>query len=211
MIDKYEQIYELFKGYTMVPREEYLLNLLLVDKAIKVAGSVVECGTWKGGMIGGIAKLLGNARAYNLFDSFQGLPPAKEDIDGLAAVQWQADKESPDYYNNCTAEKSDAIAAMGLAGVQNYRVVKGWFEDTLAAHNWQSPIAILRLDGDWYDSTLTCMEQLFPLVAIGGIVIVDDYFVWDGCSRAIHDYLSRESSITRIHQFQNRVCYLIKR
>jgi O-methyltransferase len=210
MLSKYERIYELFKAYTMVPRENYLLNLHLVDRAPKVPGSVVECGTWKGGMIAGIAKLLGSARAYTLFDSFQGLPPAR-DIDGMAAIQWQADTESPEYYNNCTADKRDAIAAMELSGVKNYQVIEGWFEHTLAVHDWQSPIAVLRLDGDWYDSTMTCLEQLFPRVTRGGIIIVDDYYDWDGCSRAIHDYLSRESATARIHQFHNRICYLVKR
>ena len=209
MINKYKSIYELFKGYTMVPMENYVMNLALVDNAPNTPGAVVECGTWKGGMIGGIARLLGNSRQYILFDSYEGLPPAKE-IDGKAAIEWQKDTESPDYYNNCTADEADAIAAMELSGVKNYRVVKGWFDESLPVYDWSSPIAILRLDGDWYDSTMTCMEQLFPRVSKGGVIIIDDYYDYDGCSKAIHDYLSREKSAARLYQFHNMICYLRK-
>jgi O-methyltransferase len=194
----------------MVPEENYLLNLALVDQIPKVPGAIVECGTWKGGMIAGIANLLGNARRYVLFDSFEGLPPAKE-LDGKSAIEWQADTNGPDYYNNCTASEDDAIAAMKISGVKDYDVVKGWFDNTIPAYGWSTPIAILRLDGDWYDSTMTCLEQLFPRIPAGGLVIVDDYYDWDGCSRAVHDYLSREKSTARIHQFLNKICFLIRR
>ena len=192
----------------MVPKSVYLLNLLLVDQVKHIPGLIVECGVWKGGLIAGIAKILGNSRKYILFDSFEGLPPA-QDIDGETAKKWQADTESPTYFDNCTAAEADAQTAMAMSGVDNYSIVKGWFDNTLDAYTWDSPIAVLRLDGDWYDSTLTCLNSLFPRVAKGGIIIIDDYYTWDGCSKAVHDYLSQEQRTERIAQFYNRVCYLV--
>ncbi|HUR81434.1 MAG TPA: TylF/MycF/NovP-related O-methyltransferase, partial [Thermoanaerobaculia bacterium] len=72
------------------------------------------------------------------------------------------------------------------------------------------PIAILRIDGDWYESTLTALEALWKYLAPNGIVIVDDYYAWDGCSRAVHDFLSRHQSTARITQ-QHGICVLVQR
>jgi O-methyltransferase len=204
----YYNIYRAFKGYTMIPVVTYIQNLRLADHFRAIEGSVVECGTWRGGMIGGIAKLLGN-RDYYLFDSFEGLPEAKE-IDGAAAIQWQNDKDSPLYLNNCTAEMAYAEKAMSISGVSKYHIKKGWFSDTLPHFDKSKKIAILRLDGDWYESTMDCLNNLYDCVVPGGIIIMDDYHVWDGCSRAVHDFLSRRGVADRICQWDDTVCYIIK-
>jgi hypothetical protein len=75
---KYRQIYNRFNDYTMLPPDWYAANLELCDNFRHIAGSVVECGVWKGGMSAGIAYLLGDDRAYYLYDSFQGLPAAED-------------------------------------------------------------------------------------------------------------------------------------
>ena len=161
-------------------------------------------------MIAGIASVLGNEREYYLYDSFEGLPDAKN-IDGSQAINWQNDKESPLYFDNCRADIAEVQKAMNLSGVKNFNIVKGWFDATLPSFPEQTKIAVLRLDGDWYESTMTCLENLYPMVVCGGIVIIDDYHTWDGCSRAVHDYLSRENLNDRICQWQNDVAYILKR
>jgi len=163
-----ERIYIKFKNYTMNPKKFYLYNLELVNQFKNIEGDIVECGVWRGGMIAGIATLLGKSRNYFLYDSFEGLPPAKE-IDGKAAIDWQKDKASPAYFDNCKAEISFAQEAMNMTHVQ-YQCVKGWFDETLP-NNSHEKIAILRLDGDWYDSTMTCLKYLFPKVVKGGLII----------------------------------------
>lgn len=194
----------------MVPESWYVRNLLLVDQFRFVPGAVVECGTWKGGMIAGIAKTLGPGHRYLLFDSYQGLPPAGE-RDGALARRWQEDGTGPNYHDNCTASESEARAAMVLSGAADWSITAGWFADTLPGVDIPEGIAILRLDGDWYDSTLTCLEALFPLVAHNGIVIIDDYYIWDGCARAVHEYLAAHDSDARISQFMNTVAYIQKK
>jgi O-methyltransferase len=158
-------------------------------------------------MIAGIAELLGPDREYVLFDSFQGLPAAKE-IDGQAAQTWQADKNSPIYYDNCSAQRDFACQAMQLAGARKVTFRPGWFENTVKGYSPPAPITILRLDGDWYDSTRVCLEALFPHLHPGGVVIVDDYCAWDGCRRAVHDFLSRHQSPARILQWRGDVTYI---
>jgi O-methyltransferase len=202
------RLYEKYSDYTMISKYTFIENLKLCRNLSTIHGCVVECGVWRGGMIAAIAEILGNSRNYYLFDSFEGLPEAKE-IDGEGALVWQRDKENPYFFDNCKAETMYADKAMKMAEVSKYQLVKGWFSDTIPNFKFDEDIAILRLDGDWYESTMQCMEFLYPKVAKGGVIIVDDYYVWDGCSRAIHDYLSIHKIPCRIRQIQSN-CYIIK-
>lgn len=93
----------------------------------------------------------------------------------------------------------------------NYQLVKGWFNETLPQTLPEEPIAILRLDADWYDSTIICLEHLYPKVAKGGLVLIDDYNLWDGCSKAIHDYLCKIGSASRIFNTESGVTHILKK
>ena len=192
----------------MIPRHCYVENLMLAARVAHIPGCVVECGVWRGGMIAGVASILGPSRRYYLCDSFEGLPPVKP-IDGAAAARWQQDTTSPHYHDNCTAGEEYAIQAMALAGIGSPTLVKGWFDQSLPSLRLEQPIALLRLDGDWYDSTMACLQSLYDQVSPGGLIIIDDYYTWDGCSRAVHDFLSRRSSEDRIHNY-GTVCYIEK-
>ena len=194
----------------MVPESHYIDNLYLVDQCRAIEGAVVECGVWRGGMIAGVAKLLGSEREYYLFDSFEGLPEP-ELIDGEGALAWAKNTEGDWYHNNCKAEINFAQAAMELSGAGSYTCVKGWFDVTVPNYNLEDEIALLRLDGDWYESTMTCLQAFYPQVAHNGYIIIDDYYAWDGCSRAVHDYLSSIKSASRVQQTKNNVAYIVKK
>ncbi len=183
----------------MVPEGTFSSNLAVVERYRDVPGCIVECGTWRGGMIAAIAELLGPARRYYLFDSFEGLPRARA-IDGAEAIAWQSNPKGASYFDNCTASESTARAAMSLSGATDVSIVKGWFSDTLPEFTPSSMIAVLRLDADWFDSTLTCLESLYPLMSPHGVIIVDDYYMWDGCSRAVHQYLAQGGYAARVMQ-----------
>jgi hypothetical protein len=159
-------------------------------------------------MVAGMASVLGNTRNYYLFDSFQGLPPAKE-IDGESAISWQSDTTSPSYFDNCTASEQDAKRAMELAGIHNSKIEKGWFQDTLPKAEFSEGIAILRMDADWYDSTMDILNNLFQAINKGGVILIDDYYTWDGCSKAVHDFLSKHQCVERINS-HNGVCFIEK-
>jgi hypothetical protein len=194
----------------MVHPQWYVDNMRLAERVRKaeLQGCVVECGVWRGGMIAGLATLLGADRDYFLFDSFEGLPPAKQ-VDGKNALCWQANTGAAEYFDNCTASPEFAGEAMRIAGARSFSLLKGWFNETLPKFKPPSPIALLRLDGDWYESTMVCLVHLFDEVAPGGIVILDDYYTWDGCSRALHDFLSKRSAVERVRSLGN-VCFLEK-
>ena len=205
---RWRRIYRECHEFTMISEPSFLDNLRLAEMVRHVPGCIVECGVWRGGMSAGLCRLLGDGRCYYLFDSFQGLPPA-QDIDGAAAIRWQQDKRSLTYYDNCSATPEFASAAMQQAGARSFQLVKGWFKETLPTFSFSEPVALLRLDGDWYDSTMICLESLFDRVSEHGIIILDDYHAWDGCSRALHDFLSRRSATERIRSLGD-VCYVSK-
>jgi O-methyltransferase len=186
----------------------------------EVPGVLVECGVWRGGC--SAAMLLAQIEAYGrvrreafLLDSFEGLPPATG-RDGPLALAWQTDTTSPAFMDNCRAGLDEVRA--GLSAVlpeEGWELVPGWFEDTvptLARRLHGQGIAVLRLDGDWYDSTMVCLEHLVPLVSEEGIILIDDYYAWDGCARAVHDYLSRHDLAYRIREIHGGIgAYMIKR
>lgn len=207
------EVYRKYADHTMVAADSYIRNLVLAEKVRNVEGCVVECGVWRGGMIAGIADLLGGGRDYYLFDSFEGLPPVKA-IDGRGLRAWQAATTAPEYHNNCWASAHEADTAMKKSLANRYSLVKGWFEETVPRFKPSQRIALLRLDGDLYDSTRICLKYLYPYVVEGGIVIIDDYNYWDGCAHAVHEFLAHWSDNDdrpRLQQYDNDIIFLLKK
>ena len=193
---------------TMVRRPNFLDNVALTRRARLVPGDLVECGVWRGGMSAAMAWAV-RGRHSVLFDSFEGLPEPKS-IDGSSAISWF--NREHERHAVLSAGEAWATTAMNRVGQADFELVKGWFADTVPA--WaekRRPIAVLRLDGDWYDSTLLCLEKLWPLVSPGGVIIVDDYYTWDGCSKAVHDYLSRTEAAERLETSAHGVAYIVRR
>ena len=206
--DIYGSLYQKYKFYTMVPSNVFKKNLEILKEFEDIKGCIVECGVWRGGMSGAMSEVLKGRKSY-LYDSFEGLPEVKA-IDGTDAMNWQKNTTDPAYLDNCKAEMKFAEQAMQMSG-GNYKLIKGWFNETLLNELPEEPIAILRLDADWYESTLICLKQLYPRVVKGGLILIDDYNLWDGCSKAIHDYLSSIESASRIYNTGTGVTYIIKK
>lgn len=204
--ERYGNIYEKYRDSTMITKGTYVKNLALIASRKTVPGCIVECGVWKGGMSAGIAELFGPDRKYFLFDSFEGLPPVQPE-DGEDAAAWQRDTESPLYFNNCSAAEADARQSMERSPAKDFTLIKGWFNDTIPKFVPPTKIAVLRLDGDWYESTKTCLTSLFPHVHEKGLVVIDDYVAWSGCARAVHEFLAGHPEV-RLLQFENDVTYL---
>lgn len=190
----YARIYDRYSDATMIRKDRYIDNLEIANivkhNPLLTGLSIVECGTWRGGMAAGLIEVCGSTRPYHFFDSFEGLPLAQQ-IDGEAARHWQADTESPSYYNNCSASESefrDTIVRTGI-DLNRIHIHKGFFNETVFAAD-VGKIALLRLDGDWYESTMCCLNAFFPKIANGGYLVIDDYGTWDGCTKAVHEYLS---------------------
>jgi hypothetical protein len=204
-----------YRQSTMVTPIAYMANLYLADVVLRTShlahGAVVECGTWLGGMAAGLVTIGGPDRTYHFFDSFAGLPPAGEE-DGEEARAWQANTNGPRYFNNCTASIDEFMATIKRTNVasDSLRVHPGLFHDTFP--NLASfPIALLRLDADWYLSIWQCLDKFWDSVLPGGIIILDDYHDWEGCRKAVHDFLSKRRAREAINQTPiGRVVYIRK-
>ena len=151
-----------------------------------------------------------------LCDSFQGLPPVT-DKDGPLARRYQ-NVEWPDrYFDNCRASAEAIVDLLERFDFteRDYRIAPGWFEETLPSLGGElkdSSIALLRLDADWYDSTMNCLIALAPLVHQDGLVILGDYYAWDGCTLAVHDYFTQQRIPYRIRSIpgQNGAYFYMK-
>lgn len=177
----------------MVPEHIIRANIELMQPGISV-----ECGVWKGGMMAEMMKVSDLVIGY---DSFEGLPEPT-DIDGIDAIRYAANKNSPEYYDNCKAEYDEVNEYLSGVG-SNFKLVKGWYSPELFEDCPE--ISVLRLDCDWYTSVRICLENIFPKLKDGGIVIVDDYYAYDGCALAVNEFVKHR----RIKQHKG-VCYFIK-
>ena len=186
-------------SYTMVSYQRLSNVYVLAELAEKnkIDGAFVECGVWKGGcsaVMAFVAEKAKSNRKVWLFDSFEGLPePTKED--GNMAKDYANNKAGGKLktINECVSSLEDVkevFFKILKINPQNIVIKKGWFQNTLpVAKNEIGPISILRLDGDWYDSTKCCLDNLYDNVIISGYIIIDDYGHWEGTRRALDEFL----------------------
>jgi hypothetical protein len=211
------RLYRKYQSATMIPKSDYVANVSIVAHFLRrphlADGAIIECGTWRGGMAAALIEIGGPCRDYHFFDSFEGLP-APTERDGHQAADWRRNAGTPmaAYFDNCTATLDEFESTIALARPDPARVHihKGLFESAL--QGFVPPtIAVLRLDGDWYDSTMICLRKFWSHVLPGGIIIVDDYFAWDGCTRAVHEFLSSTNATERIrHTRRGLVAFIEK-
>lgn len=206
------QLRKKYEQYTMTGHK-FTENVMLCDFFSKrVDGDVVECGTWKGGMACAMMAITRGSRQYHFFDSFEGLPdPVGKDGDFAFEYKQKTNKEYG--HDNCRAdyqEFCDLVFSQNVPS-ESIHVYRGWFSDTIRTFPHERRIAVLRLDGDFYESTLDCLNGLWDRVAKDGIVIVDDYDEWDGCTQAVHEFLAARPVPSRIYKTPlAQVAYIIK-
>ena len=158
-----------------------------------VPGDLVETGVWRGGasifMRAILAAYGDTTRKVWCADSFRGLPvPNLVDYPADKVAQWHTRQE--------LAISLDAVqknfARYGMLDAQ-VEFLEGWFKDTLP----NAPIdkcAVIRLDGDMYESTMDALRSLYGKLSPGGFLIIDDYGIpEDTCRRAIHDFRQAHS------------------
>jgi hypothetical protein len=153
-------------------------------------GNFVECGVAAGGCSALLAYVIKNyskrPRLLFCFDTFEGMPkPTSVDTHaGLAA-------DESGWGTGTCAAPIDALmqAAKSVGAADVIRPIKGLFGATLPASRESiGSIALLHLDGDWYESTRDILINLYNLVLPGGYLQVDDYGHWEGCRKALDEF-----------------------
>jgi O-methyltransferase len=198
------------KPYTLTSSEslEALCSSVRYIIHNHIPGSFVECGVWKGGSVMAMIytlKELGVAdRSIYLYDTFEGMTePTSNDIDlnGIPAKELMA---GYDWVRVGINEVQQNILSLGYPA-DKIHFIQGKVEDTLPRHA-PAQLALLRLDTDWYESTLHELECLYPRMAKGGILIIDDYGHFQGARKAVDEYFEKE----KIKIYLHRINYTVR-
>ena len=208
------QIYDSVSELTMTSPERVFALCHAVEYLAKnqILGDFVECGVWRGGSMAAAAQMLVHLadldRTLWMYDTFQGMSePTAVDVDlrGAAASRLLSEQDRLDEQSIwCYSPLDQVRETMRQTGYpeEKIRFVKGKVEETLGSSKPEQ-IALLRLDTDWYESTKCEMEHLFPRLVTGGVIVIDDYGHWEGCRRAVDEYLEQHG----IQLFLNRIDY----
>jgi O-methyltransferase len=173
-------------GYSMIGLTRLRHLRKCVEQAIdeRIPGDLIEAGVWRGGaciLMRAVLKAYGvTDRTVWLADSFAGLPVPSADADA------GYDLSGNSYLAVSQEEVMAAFERFDLLDNQ-VQFLKGWFRDTLPTAPIER-LAVLRLDGDLYESTMDALNGLYYKVSGGGFVIVDDYGDWPPCQRAVDEF-----------------------
>jgi O-methyltransferase len=159
----------------------------------ELTGAVVECGVWRGGssMMAALGLLSAGDRTREiyLYDTFKGMSEPSSADGPVAASEWVRRQRESESWCYASLEDVQANIARTAYPPAQLHYVKGKVEDTIPGRLPES-IALLRLDTDWYESTLHELEHLYPLLQPGGVLIIDDYGYWEGARRAVDEYFA---------------------
>ena len=168
-----------------------------------IEGDFVECGVWRGGngiLAKKVFQYFGSDKKVWMFDTFEGMTEPTE-LDVKASTKVSAEKE----YLESQREQHNEWCFASLDDVKKNCVDSGFKESDFCfiqgdvCHTLRIPenvpreISILRLDTDWYESTKTELEVLYPNLVNRGVLIIDDYGYWEGSRKAVDEYFSSEN------------------
>jgi hypothetical protein len=208
------EIAERVRPYTMTSQRSVIGMCEAVQYVLRnrLEGAIVECGVWRGGSIMAAAlTLLGQGvsdRELYLFDTFTGMPEPRADDVSLtepgepALERWRRDQHADhNWWAFAPLEAvRENVLGTGYPG-ERVHLIKGQVEDTIPG-DAPERIALLRLDTDWHSSTRHELENLYPRLAPGGVLIIDDYGTWAGARRAVDEYEpARELFLGRLDAF----------
>jgi O-methyltransferase len=190
-----ERIYSMWQATRYVARQP-------------IEGAIVECGVWRGGSMMTAALALmgeGSRRQLFLFDTFAGMvPPTEMDLrfDGERATDCLAKANPRDPSSEwCIASLEEVRGNIESTGypLEQVQFVEGPVEETIPVAA-PDQIALLRLDTDWYQSTLHELECLFDRISPGGVLIIDDYGWWRGARNAVQEFLNSRGLCLLLHR-----------
>ena len=170
--------------------EFYTLERLLTTMPA-LPGSIIECGTYRGGTLLGMAHLLARRgltpRIYGL-DSFEGFPEPTDE-DRRASGEFHPEVHKGALGDTSYEDLSARIAALGWS--DHVRLLKGYFEDTLPSLS-EERYSLAHIDCDLYQGYMTCLEHIYPRMLPGGVIVFDDYRVsegvYPGADRAVDEF-----------------------
>ncbi len=171
-------------------------------------GLIIEAGSALGGSAIVLAAAKSPDRPMHVYDAFGMIPPPSEKDPAEVHERYEiiSSGESKGvgggvyygYHEDLLAEVTASFARLGVEASTNHvDLIKGLFQDTVEI---DEPVALAHLDGDWYDSTMVCLERIAPHLVTGGRIVLDDYYCWSGCRDAVHDYFANRADFVLEHR-----------
>jgi len=213
----YKFIEHYIKGsaVTMLPmaRLDNIQNCIADVVERQVPGDLIETGVWRGGAVIFMRAVL---KAYGITDrrvwvadSFAGLPEPDAVLFPIEAKFHNAPLVREVYENfavDLEAVKKN-FASYGLLD-DSVRFLRGWFKDTLPTAPIER-LAVMRLDGDFYESTADALAGLYDKLSVGGYVIIDDYGEdgWNYCNRAVDEFREARQIADPLVRVDDKCCY----
>jgi len=196
--EHHAEIWRRVAPYTMTTpgKIEALAQAVEYAVARPVPGAFVECGVWRGGSMMAVAltllRLGVTDRDLYLFDTFAGMTePGPHDVKKggrhASDVLRETSRDASVWAIAALDEVREAVLGVGYPA-ERVHFVEGPVEETLP-HHAPGEVALLRLDTDWYQSTKHELVHLYPRLARGGVLIVDDYAFWRGSQQAVDEYV----------------------
>lgn len=211
------ETFRMARPFTMTSRERLfeLMNATRYVTRHGIPGAFVECGVWKGGSVLTILRTLAAERVTDrdvfLYDTFEGMTRPGEH-DGAEELQiYEKTRTADGGADFCRSGTEEVRANIGKAGypADRIRFVKGKVEDTIPGA-MPERIALLRLDTDWYESTKHELVHMYPRLAPGGVLIIDDYGTWQGSRKATDEYFEGLKKPYYLHKIDEASRILIK-
>jgi asparagine synthase (glutamine-hydrolysing) len=194
-----------------------LADAVLDIERVKLPGAIVEAGTALGGSAIVLARSKASAREMWVYDTFGMIPPPSDRDSSDVHQRYRTITEGKskgiaghEYYGyrpNLLGEVMQSFEKFGVAPEANrVTFMEGRFETTM---HIDRAVALAHLDCDWYESVKTCLERIEPHLVAGGRFVIDDYYSWPGCTRAVDEFFaSRQGAYEFVHL--NRL-HIIKR
>ena len=173
-------------------------------------GIIVETGCALRGSSIIIASNKSQKRELFVYDVFGMIPPPSEQDGKNVHQRYETIKEGKSeglagnlyygYEEDLYQKVTQSFIDFGFNPTENnIHLVKGLYEDTLHV---DKPVALAHIDCDWYESVLTCLQRIEPHLIVGGTLIIEDYYHWSGCKKAVDEYFSNkpDNSYQYIHK-----------
>ena len=194
-----------------------LAQVALANEQREIDGAIIEAGCALGGSAIILTKSKVRERPFYIYDVFGMIPPPSERDGQDAQTRYKVIESGNShgiggehyygYEEDLYHKVQQNFNEYGLeTSTHNIKLIKGLYEDTLRVN---FSVSLAHIDCDWYDSVMVCLNRIEPYLVSGGTLVIDDYFCYSGCKRAVDDYFSSKDKSKYQFEKKNRL-HIIK-